>query len=179
MPLTAWRRPKKETLLAARFVALAALAAGSLVLALPLGAAYAQGPAPRPPALVVNADVMVLLATQVVGRGSVDPAIGNLPQLHKPPLSAFNSYHLLDKRTLALQMGRSGTYTMPNGRVLQVTFVEPTPDHGFRVRAAINQPGGNAYLKLLELTPKANEPFFVAGQTFNGGTIILAITLRP
>jgi hypothetical protein len=76
-------------------------------------------------------------------------------------------------------MGHSGTYTMANGRVLQVTFVEPTVDHGFHVKTAINQPGGNAYLKLLELTAKPNEPFFVAGQQFKGGSLVLAITLRP
>jgi hypothetical protein len=126
----------------------------------------------------VNAEIMVLHGKEVEGRGSIDPAIGHMPQLRQPPLSAYNSYRLLDKKILTLQMGRSGTYTLANGRVLQVTFVEPTPDHGFHVKAAINQPGGNAYLKLLELTAKPNEPFFVAGQTYEGGNIILAITLR-
>ncbi len=154
---------------------LAALAAG-LVLAVPLGDARADNP--RPGVVVVNADVMVLLGTQAPGGGVIDPAIGNVPQLRKPPFSAYNTYRLLDRRALALEMGRSSTYTLANGRVLQVTFVEPTPDHGYHVRAAINQPGGGPYLKLLELTARPNEPFFVAGQPFLGGTLILAITLR-
>jgi hypothetical protein len=159
---------------------LASLAA-SLVFALPADLARADGPAhPHAAAVrVVNAEVMVLFATQVDGHGSIDPAIGNLPQLRKPPLSAYNTYRLLDKRSLAIATGGSSTYTLANGRVLQVSFVNQTSDHSFHVRAAINQPGGNAYLKLLELTARANEPFFVGGQSFNGGSILLAITLRP
>ena len=157
------------------------VATASLAFTLPLDAAWGQAMTARPgpsDVVVVNAEVMVLLATQVPGGGSIDPAIGNLPQLRKPPLSAYNSYHLLDKRTIPLEVGRGGTYTLVNGRVLQVTFVEPTADHGFHLKAAITQPGKSAYLKLLELTAKANEPFFVAGQTFTGGNLILAITLR-
>jgi hypothetical protein len=177
MTLTARRPPPFVTMLAAPLLA---LAAGSLVLAVPTDLAWGQGHSSphQGAAVVVNAEILVLHGTQVEGRGSIDPAIGHLPQLRQPPLSAYNSYRLLDRRTLTLETGRSGTYTLANGRVLQVTVVEPTSDHGFHVKAAINQPGGNAYLKLLELTAKPNEPFFVAGQPFQGGNIILAITLR-
>jgi len=179
MTPSARRRTSFVTTLVSPFLA---LAAGAVVLALPLAPpawADATG-ASRPSAtMVVNAEVMVLHATQSPGGGSIDPAIGNMPQLRTPPMSAFNTYRLLDKRSLALTVGTGATYTMANGRVLQVTFVERTPDHGFHVRAAINQPGGKAYLKLLELTAKPNDPFFVAGQLYQGGTLILAITLRP
>jgi hypothetical protein len=179
MPLTLWRHPSLLSTLAAPLVA---LAVGSFAMVLPVDRAWGAGGAAGSHAAavkVVNAEIMVLFATQVEGHGSIDPAIGNLPQLKKPPLSAYNTYKLLDKRSLAIQMGASSTYTLANGRVLQVSFVEPTAEQGFHVKAAINQPGGNAYLKLLELTAKANEPFFVGGQSFNGGSILLAITLRP
>ena len=180
MTLAPRRCPSLVTRLVTGLAApLLALVAGVLTLTLPAQAAWGDGNGRQGAVLVVNAEVMVLFATQIDGHGSIDPAIGNMPQLRKPPLSAYNTYRLLDRRSLQLELGRSATYTMANGRVLQVTFVEPTADHGFRVKAAINQPGGNAYLKLLELTARANEPFFVAGQAFNGGTIILAITLRP
>lgn len=178
MPMTVRRPPSNVTILAA---SLLGVAAGLLVLTMPLDVAYGQGsPTPRSPAVVVlNADVMVLLATRVDGRGSIDPAIGNLPQLREPPFTAFNSYHLLDKRTLSLPMGRSSTYAMPNGRVLKLTFVEPSAERGFRLKVAINRPGGNEYLKVLETTPKANEWIFVAGQQWHGGVIWIGIMPRP
>jgi hypothetical protein len=137
--------------------------------------------APRPPAaaLVVNAEVMVLHASMVPGPGSIDPAIGRMPQLQKPPFSVFNTYRLLDKRIIPLEVGKTGPYTLPNGRVLQVTFANPTQDRRFHIHVAINQPGGNAYLKLLEVTAGANETFFVAGQPYNNGILVLGITLRP
>jgi hypothetical protein len=134
---------------------------------------------PSPASLLINAEIMVLHAANQPGPGSIDPAIGNFPQLRSPPLSAYNTYQLMNRKILQLPAGNSGTYTLPNGRVLQVTFVGPTSDHGFKVKAAINQPGGNAYLKLLELTAKPNDPFFIAGQTFQGGNLVLVITLRP
>ena len=176
MTPSARRRSSLVTLLAAPILA---LAAAGLVLALPPAPlAWAQG-APRGAVTVVNAEVMVLHATRSEGRGSIDPAIGNLPHLREPPLSAYNTYRLLDKRSLALPMGTSVVYPMPNGRVLQVTFVDRAGGHAFHVQAAINQPGASPYLNRLELTAKPNEPFFVGGQMYHGGTLLLVITLRP
>ena len=173
--------PTQRRSLTTRFVTsvaapLLALAAFSLSFVLPIDTAWGDGHGHA--SVVVNAEVMVLVGTDLPGGGSIDPAIGHLPQLKKPPLSAYNTYRLVDKRTLPLELGKSETYTLVNGRVLQVTFVETTPDHGFHVKAAINQPGGHAYLKLLDLTAKPNEPFFVGGQSFGGGSLVLAITLR-
>jgi hypothetical protein len=161
---------------------LAPAVAGALVAYLPFAHAD-QIPPPvgaRPPAaLVVNAEVMVLHASMVPGPGSIDPAIGRMPQLQKPPFSVFNTYRLLDKKVIPLEVGKTGPYTLPNGRVLQVTFANPTQDKRFHIQVAINQPGGNALLKLLEVTAGANETFFVAGQPYNNGVLVLGITLRP
>jgi hypothetical protein len=168
------RRPK---------VLLAALAA-AVAFAASSPCARAQQPAPprSPPGavLVVHAEIMVLYATTVPGPGSIDVAIGKLPQLTKPPFSVFNTYRLLDKKVIPLELGKSGPYTLPNARVLQVTFVEPTPERRFHIKVAINQPGGNgSYLKLLEVTAEPNDPFFVAGQQYKEGVLVLGISLRP
>jgi|ERR1700722_19505326 hypothetical protein len=135
--------------------------------------------AQAPASLLVNAEIMVLHATMAPGPGSIDPAIGRMPQLQKPPFSVFNTYRLLDKKIIPLEVGKTGPYTLPNGRVLQVTFANPTLDKRFHIQVAINQPGGHAYLKLLEVTAGANETFFVAGQPYKGGVLVLGITLRP
>jgi hypothetical protein len=155
---------KTRRRLAALFAALVAL--------LVLGVAHAG------PGQTVTAEVMVLHATQQPGAGSIDPSIGNMPQLKRPPFSAYNTYKLLAKQSLALSKGRPVTYTLANGRVLQVTLQDVTADHRFKVAAAINQPGGSAYLKLLEVTAAPNETFFVAGQQYQGGVLIIGFTLH-
>jgi hypothetical protein len=160
-------------------------AAGLLLFAL-VPAVRADPPATPPPvparapgALIVNAEVMVLHATMAPGPGSIDPAIGKMPQLQKPPFSVFNTYRLLDRRVIPIEIGKTGPYSLPNGRVLQVTFASPTQDKRFHIQLAINQPGGNAFLKLLELTASPNETFFVAGQPYKDGVLVLGLTMRP
>ncbi len=151
-----------------------------LVVAVPRASAQAGVAAPKSVAVkLVNADVMILHATQTDGGAYIDPLIGNLPQLSKPPFSAYNSYKLLDRKSLALEKGKSATYNLVNGRVLQVTFIEPTDDKRFHVAASINQPGGSAFLKLLEVKAAPNETFFVGGQAYKGGSLVLGITMRP
>ncbi len=124
-------------------------------------------------------EVMVLHATQTPGAGSIEPSIGNMPQLQQPPFSAWNTYRLLAKQSLTLQRGAPSSYTLPNGRILQITLEDITAGPRFKIAAAINQPGGNnAYLKLLEVTAPPNQTFFVAGQQFQGGVLIIGFTLH-
>jgi hypothetical protein len=170
------------TMMRRRRVLVAALGAAGIAFAASSPHAWAQ-PAPRPPPaavlLVVHAEVMVLFATTVPGPGSIDPAIGKMPQLTKPPFSVFNTYRLLDRKVIPLDLGKSGPYTLPNGRVLQVTFVDSTPEKRFHIKVAINPPGGSgSYLKLLEVTAEPNDPFFVAGQPYKDGVLVLGISLR-
>jgi hypothetical protein len=161
------------------------LVSGLVVAALALGVALptARADAPKAGAVtavkLINADVMIMLATQVDGGSFIDPLIGTMPQLSKPPFSAYNSYRLLDRKTLPLEPGKAASYKLVNDRVLQVTYIEQTPDRRHHVSAAINQPGGKAFLKLLEVKAAPNETFFVGGQSFKGGSLVLAITMRP
>lgn len=170
--------PKKLPRLARRrFAALAVLGTLGLTFGLVSGTptdAFAQTPAAK-----ANAEIMVLHATQAPGPGSIDPQIGNLPQLKKPPFSSYNTYKLLDRKGLALEKGKAVTYVMPNKRVLQVTLQEVTSDGRFKIAAAINDPNGGAFLKLLEVTAAANETFFVAGQSYDGGILVLGFTVKP
>jgi hypothetical protein len=153
----------------------------ALVVALPTARADAPkaGAVPVVAVKLINADVMIMLATQVDGGSFIDPLIGTMPQLTKPPFSAYNNYRLLDRKMLPLEPGKAATYKLVNDRVLQVTYIEQTPDRRHHVSAAINQPGGKAFLKLLEVKAAPNETFFVGGQSFKGGSLVLAITMRP
>jgi hypothetical protein len=134
-------------------------------------------PVQAPAAIHANADIMVLHATQVDGAGSIDPRIGSMPQLKKPPFSAYNTYKLLDRKVVPLEKGKPSTYALQNGRTLDVTLIDVAGDKRYKVSARINKDGKD-YLKS-EVTAAANEPFFVAGQSHQGGILVLGITLRP
>jgi len=126
-----------------------------------------------------HAEIMILHATQQPGAGSIDPSIGNMPQLKKPPFSAYNTYKLLDKQKYVIQSGTGVTQALVNGRALQVTLNELTTDGRYRVTASIDQPGGKTFLKLLEVTAAPKEPFFVAGQSYDKGILVIGITMTP
>ena len=132
---------------------------------------------PPPAAVSTNTEIMVMHATQEP-VGSIDTRIGTMPQLTKPPFSAYNTYKLLDKKTVSVERAKSSSYLLPNGRTLEIR-VEPLPNKSYRVVASISRPEGGAYLKLLEVTAPPNEPFFVGGQTYNKGSLVVAITVRP
>jgi hypothetical protein len=127
----------------------------------------------------VTCEVMVLHATQQPGAGSIDPSIGNMPQLTKPPFSAYNTYKLLGKASLPLEKGKAQTHTLPNNRVLQVTLSDITNDKRYKVAAAINQPNGKDFLRLLEVTAAPNETFFVAGQSYQNGILVIGMRIVP
>lgn len=122
-------------------------------------------------------EVLVLHATQAASP-SIDPRIGNLPQLTKPPFSKkYNTYKFLDRKSLAVERGKAAVYTLPTGRLLQVT-VEPAGTL-YRVTAAISKDkSGGEYLKVLEVTAPKGEPFFVAGQAYDGGALVIALTIK-
>ena len=133
-------------------------------------------------------EIMVLHATQDPKGGHIDPQVAKMPQLTQPPFSAYNSYALIDQKVLPLDQTKasepwkgkpSAPYTLVNGRVLQVTMIDALPDRRFQVGAEINQPGGQSFLKLLEVKAAANEPFFVAGQSYKGGILVIGITIKP
>lgn len=167
-----------------RFAALAFGVAAALAVGAFAPATGAQsGGAAKP-----KVEIMVLHATQDPKGGHIDPQVAKMPQLTQPPFSAYNSYALLDKKVLPLDASKTvdpwkGKPTVPynlvNGRVLQVTLIDQQADKRYQVGAEINQPGGATFLKLLEVKAAANEPFFVAGQSYNGGILVIGITVRP
>lgn len=167
-----------------RFAALFGVAAAfaASAIARPL-AAQNTGAAPAK----AKVEIMVLHATQDPKGGHIDPQVAKMPQLTQPPFSAYNSYALLDKKVLPLDGAKTVDpwkgkptvpYTLVNGRVLQVTLIDQLADKRYQVGAEINQPGGASFLKLLEVKAAANEPFFVAGQSYNGGILVIGITVR-
>lgn len=130
-----------------------------------------------------HVEVTVIHALRTDGSTSIDPRLRDLPQLtHQQPFLRYNTYRFVDRQDLPLEPGRPVADPLVNGRTLQVTLIDVAQlgkDRRFHVRAAIDEPGKQAFLKLLEVTAGANEPFFVAGQSYAGGTLFLELVVRP
>src|SRR5215204_3789545 len=167
----------------------ASLLAGVLVAT----ASYAQAPAPsgKPGADAGKKDaaaapffveVMVLYASN--SKKGIDPRIPNMPELKKPPFSAYDSYELLTepaplstsgKTRVPLNKEDPKTLRLPNGRVLQVKLLGILPKvkerESVRFSANINEPKGKDFLPLLEVKAAVEQPFIVAGQSYKTGML--------
>lgn len=135
-------------------------------------------PAQNKPASV-TAELLILHATNQ-GKG-IDPRVGNMPELTKPPFSAYNSYQLLDQTKLTIQRGTGTTYKLATGSELMVAFkdvIEGKPQR-FVISANVQKPAGKSVLPLLEVSAKLGEIFFVAGEQYKGGILVIGIRITP
>jgi len=131
-----------------------------------------------PPPQQATIDILVLHATNQPGPGSIAPSIANMPQLKRPPFSAYNTYTQLARQSMTLVKGTPSSYTLINGRILQITLTNVLPGPRYEISAAINQPGGGPYINLLRVTSPPNDTFFVAGQQYQGGVLVIGFTLH-
>jgi hypothetical protein len=151
----------------------------ALSLTIALGAAELQAGVPSRPAV----EISVIQASLTDGGLTLDSQLPDLARhTREQPFLRFNTFKLLDRRELPIQVGKPVVDTLVNGRTLEVTLLDVADrggDKRFHLRAGIDEPGKQALLKLLEVTAGANDPFFVAGQAFRGGTLFLEIVVRP
>lgn len=119
------------------------------------------------------AEVTVLHATQA--KKGIDPRIGPMPELEKPPFSSYDSYALLERTRLPLDKASPRTLKLPNGRLLETRLLEVLAKDAVRLSASINQPNGKEFLPLLEVKAKLGQPFIVAGQSYKQGILVLVI----
>lgn len=127
--------------------------------------------APAP--LSYSIEVLVLHATNS-GQG-IDKRVDDMPELKKPPFSAYDSYQLLAKKRLPLVLGDPKTYRLPNGRILKTDLKEKPQGETFKISASINQPKGKAFLPLLEVRAGLGQAFIVAGQSYKSGILVLVL----
>ncbi|MRG92714.1 hypothetical protein [Polyangium spumosum] len=145
--------------------------------------AHAQGAAAAQADASVSMEIVVLHGTND-GTG-IDPKIGKMPELAKPPFSSYNSYKLLDRSKQTSSKASPSTLKLPNDRVLKVSLkdvVQPSKkgeSKRYVISASIQKPGGSDFLPLLEVNAKAGETFFVAGQNHKGGVLVIGIKVNP
>ncbi len=121
----------------------------------------------------VSAEVFVILASEK--EGEIAAALAKIKALRQPPFSSFRTMEVLQKSNVELKKGEPVTVTLPNGRRLMLKLQKQMPDGRSKVQLSINRPNKKDYLPLLEVIAKQGEPFFVAGQKYQGGTLVIGV----
>ncbi len=123
----------------------------------------------------IPAEVVVILAKEEAG--TIDPSLESMTALRRAPFNAFRTMTIVNRQNERLRPGRDQDIRLPNGRTLRVQLQRVMPDGRFRVRVSIDRPDADAYLPLLQVVASPGDPFFVAGQSHDGGTLVIGIRL--
>jgi hypothetical protein len=158
---------RKTRALPASLAALCVLAAGPLANAAP---SDRPGAIAQQPAAAVEAEVIIIHGTNDPD-GGIDPNIGKLPNIGN-----YKSYRLLQRTNVSIKKGTPTTTTLPNSRILQIALKDVKPPQ-FIIDTSITQPGGTAFLPLLEVRATVGAPVFIAGQSYQGGMLIIGIKI--
>lgn len=137
--------------------------------------AQAQPRGKQPQAQPVPADVLIVLASNEAG--AVDPRLANVPALRRPPFDGYRSMALLSSPRIELRVGQAREVPLPNGRQIRIVLREITAEGRYRLQVSINRPGQRDYLPELDVVASPGDPFFVAGQSFQSGTLVIGIRL--
>ncbi len=141
-------------------------------------------PAPKPAPASISADVMILHGTN--NNTGIDPKLGKMPALSKPPFSSYNSYTLLAHPALPpLDKGKDVPVALPTGRELRIVYkdvIQPQKQGDplrYVITVSIQAPQGRSFLPLVEVNAQAGEMFFVGGQEYKGGSLFIGIKVSP
>lgn len=124
---------------------------------------------------VLPAQVLVVLAKEEAG--SIDAALKDEPALRRPPFNSFRSMKVLSKPEISLRVKKPEEVTLPNGRKLRLSVERVMPNDRYRVKVSINRPDQKDYLPLLQVVASRGDPFFVAGQSYKGGTLVIGVRI--
>lgn len=131
----------------------------------------------------VKAEIVVLHATND-GKG-IDPGIGKMPELGEPPFSAYNSYKLLERFELDLPKGEAKDHKLPDGGKLALKFKEATKGKKkedptkYVLTTTIEKPGGKEFLPNLDVNALQGKYFFIAGQKYEKGILVIGLKVKP
>jgi len=123
----------------------------------------------------VPGEVLVILGSTQAAEGAGDPQLDKLEALRKPPFDSFPRKTLLRRAEVKLELGKEAEVELPNGRRLRLSLIEKLKDGRYRVSISINKPGQRDYLPVMTVAAAPGDPFFVAGQKHEGGTLIIGV----
>lgn len=154
----------------------------ALAVAVTLAASAAPGAAAQRPAKqraaaaqAVPAQVLIVLASNLPGVR--DPRLADVPALRRPPFDGYTTMALLSSPNIELRVGEPREVPLPNGRRVRIVLREITAEGRFRLQVSINRPGEQDYLPELNVVASPGDPFFVAGQSYQAGTLVIGFRL--
>ncbi|MEI7894399.1 MAG: hypothetical protein WCI05_14990 [Myxococcales bacterium] len=118
--------------------------------------------------------VLVLLGSKT-DAGAIDPKIGILPQLNRPPLNTYNTYRLLGRGDGPLETGRPLTVSVAGGARCALSLLE-TKEQRFHFRAEIAAPNNESRI---DVTTGPGEYVFIGGKTFGDGALFCGFQVKP
>lgn len=122
-----------------------------------------------------KAEVLIVLAKE---KGKeIDAELKKMSALSRPPFNAFGEMKIIDRPKFTLKVGQDQDVKLPNGRTLRIQVQRVMPNGSYRVRVAINKEKKKDYLPLLQVVASPGDPFFVAGQRHDGGTLVVGIKI--
>jgi len=158
-------------------VALSLPALGFFLWAAGTAARPVRASEPVPKLAVVEEAVELLVLHATNKKAGIDARLRDLPELGKAPFSSYDSYALLERVRLPLEPKGQKTHRLPNGRVLATKLLEAQKNDVVRLAASISEPGGSAFLPLLEVRARLGQRFIVAGQKWKSGILVLVLTV--
>lgn len=129
----------------------------------------------------IKTEVIILHATN--DKSGIDPKIGKMPELEKPPFSTYNSYKLLEKAELKLTKGELKEQKLPDGGKLKVTFKEVVKSKKkddpskFSLATSIEKSDGKEFANIAVSALQGNY-FFIAGQKYKEGVLVIGIKVK-
>ena len=118
-----------------------------------------------------QAEILVIHATHCADK-KTDPAIADVPGM------GYECLKLLDTKSVSLVQGTPGTAQLPNGRTFQLAY-NGKDGPKFKVTASMSTPDNKGFSKLADFSAEPNKKFHLGGFSYQGGTLILAIRIKP
>ena len=121
----------------------------------------------------IRAELIVIHASNA-GKG-IDDKLKKYPELKKAPFSAYDTCRLLSRKSF--KFDRKGqTISLPDGGKLSIAYLgKDGAKH--QVQASIKKKSGETIVPRVTLRAKGGQTFFLAGQPYQKGILVLGIRL--
>jgi hypothetical protein len=129
---------------------------------------------PRHPSSM-NGEVWVVHAATANDEG-IDPGLSGLRALKQPPFDAYRSMKILSRQTLDLPLDQPVEIEITRQRILVLRLVARLPDGRAKLELSFKRrTRTEAQPPIMHVISSAKEPFFVAGQKFRHGMLVIGV----